>query len=88
MGVRALTCFELTCDGCGEVMTDDTGEAMVGFDSPAGLQLDARADMGWTTDGRGTWHCPTCPELVFDDGSRVLPGQLMLGRGQPPEDLP
>lgn len=88
MGVRTLSCFELVCDGCGEILIDDGGETMLGFDSPAGLQLDARADMGWTTDGRGTWHCPGCEELVFDDGSHVLPGQLSLGCESPPEAQP
>lgn len=80
-GVQELPCFELACDGCGEVMAIG-GVPAFGFNSPAGLELDARAHMGWTTDGRGTWHCPFCPDLVFDDGSHVLPGQLLLGIDQ------
>ncbi len=27
--------------------------------------MDADAlDRGWTTDGRGLWHCPECPSLI------------------------
>lgn len=80
-GLQELHCFELACDGCGEVMAIG-GVPAFGFNSPAGLELDARAHMGWTTDGRGTWHCPFCLELAFDDGSHVLPGQLLLGIDQ------
>jgi hypothetical protein len=81
-GVQGLPCFELACDGCGEVMAIG-GVPALGFNSTAELEIDARSHMGWTTDGRGTWHCPFCPDLVFDDGSHVLPGQLLLGIDQP-----
>lgn len=81
-GVQELPCFELACDGCGDVMAIG-GVPVFGFNSAHGLELDARSHMGWTTDGRGTWHCSFCPDLVFDDGSHVLPGQLLLGIDRP-----
>ena len=78
MGVETVTYFQLVCDCCGEPLVGEEGEPLECISADP-LQLDARAGMGWTTDGRGAWHCRTCPELEWDDGSHIIPGQLSLG---------
>jgi len=80
MGVTRIDCHVLVCDGCGEDLVDPVDDCPPHYRESAELQLDARCLYGWTTDGRGLWHCGECPPLVFDDGSFVMPGQLALGR--------
>ena len=75
-----LVCLELACDACRDVLSDGAGE--LHFQAVPGIDPAARAE-GWTTDGRGHWHCDRCPPLLEEDlgGEMVTDGQLSLERG-------
>jgi hypothetical protein len=83
MSVETTTCYVLICDGCKAPLVDYEHVAPH-YPSPSELMLDARGLFGWSTDGRGVWHCRECPALTFDDGSHAIPGQLTL----PKDDRP
>ena len=73
MGVSAITCYVLICDGCGEDLIFD--DCRPHYDTPDPLEGDGR-EFGWTTDDRGAWHCGDCPPLVGEERVPVIPGQL------------
>ena len=94
MGLTKISCHVLVCDDCGEDLVDPMDSVQPHYPEGGPMELDARSLYGWTTDGRGLWHCGECPPLVFDDGSQVMPGQLVLAGGEdpmvviPPESSP
>jgi hypothetical protein len=73
MGVSAITCYVLICDGCGEDLIYD--DCRPHHDTPDPLEADGR-EFGWTTDDRGAWHCSDCPPLVGEEAVPVISGQL------------
>jgi hypothetical protein len=68
MGRRRVRCVVLECDRCGMAL-EGPGAFAVRYPQNQARDLEQQAEtLGWSTDGRGRWHCAGCPDLAPDAG--------------------
>jgi len=81
MGRKRVTCVVLECDRCGAALEGD--EPFVRhYRENQVRRMEAEAEqLGWSTDGRGRWHCDDCPPLEDEHATgkaALIPGQAEL----------
>jgi hypothetical protein len=90
--IAQIVVYVLRCDGCGNDFEWSDEEVTAIFDTARdaeehGRELAERAaserDDGWTSNGEGLHHCPTCPALP------LTPAALdEIARRPGPNDVP
>jgi hypothetical protein len=81
MGRKRVSCVVLECDRCGLPLEGDEPFVRHYRENQVRL-LEAEAEsFGWSSDGRGRWHCAGCPALEDESATgkvAVMPGQAEL----------
>jgi hypothetical protein len=81
MGRKRVTCVVLECDRCGAALEGDEPFARHYRENQVRLMEAEAETFGWSTDGRGRWHCAECPALEDEHATGkagVIPGQAEL----------
>jgi hypothetical protein len=80
---RLVTCIVLLCDRCGAPLGC---EGEMHFDTVDHMSR-AAVDLGWSTDGKGRWHCEECPCLVDEtQPAPVIDGQEAFELAEDPQE--
>jgi hypothetical protein len=85
MGRKRVSCVILECDRCGAALEGDEPFVRHYRENQVRVMEAEAEKFGWSTDGRGRWHCGCCPALEVERATGNA--AVILGQAELAEEL-